>query len=220
MQRNNNNDASAFGQQTGSTAGGHHGMDTHATNFSDSGKNHRQIPPDRMQGDEQIHFGNNDEYGAGFNSGTGQGPTGTFAPQGGHIGTHKDSSMQGGMRGDDQTRFANNPNDNYNDGSSGHRQGSTGPFASHDGQHGMNTASSREGGYFGDDATGRDNNNLNLSGSRAGGLGQPTHGHAGAGDKIMGNLEKAAGRVSGNANLVERGELRKTGGSNADDTAM
>ncbi|KAI9063115.1 hypothetical protein FKP32DRAFT_1604000 [Trametes sanguinea] len=37
---------------------------------------------------------------------------------------------------------------------------------------------------------------------------------------MQGSMQKAAGRVSGNTNLVERGEMRKTGGPQADDTLL
>ncbi|KAI0375054.1 hypothetical protein BV20DRAFT_1048243 [Pilatotrama ljubarskyi] len=54
----------------------------------------------------------------------------------------------------------------------------------------------------------------------AGSAGTMSGGNPGMGDKFVGNVQKAAGRVSGNANMVERGQMRKTGGPQADDTLL
>ncbi|KAI0639456.1 hypothetical protein C8Q77DRAFT_1069485 [Trametes polyzona] len=54
-----------------------------------------------------------------------------------------------------------------------------------------------------------------------GGQGTTQTGNPGMGDKFVGSMEKAAGRVSGNVNMVERGQMRKTGaGPQANDTTL
>ncbi|KAH9858149.1 hypothetical protein C2E23DRAFT_880801 [Lenzites betulinus] len=45
-------------------------------------------------------------------------------------------------------------------------------------------------------------------------------GNPGMGNKFVGTIEKAAGRVSGNSNMVNRGQMRKTGRPQADDTLL
>ncbi|KAI0361562.1 hypothetical protein OH77DRAFT_1417838 [Trametes cingulata] len=67
-------------------------------------------------------------------------------------------------------------------------------------------------------AAGRDDNFGTSAPGNTGSTG--TSGQPGMGEKFVGNVEKAAGRVTGKSNMVERGEVRKTGGPQADDTLL
>ncbi|KAI0669845.1 hypothetical protein C8Q78DRAFT_1079759 [Trametes maxima] len=48
----------------------------------------------------------------------------------------------------------------------------------------------------------------------------PGGGNPSVSDKFVGNVEKAAGRVTGSTNMTERGQMRKTGGPQANDTLL
>ncbi|OSD03384.1 hypothetical protein PYCCODRAFT_1476800 [Trametes coccinea BRFM310] len=136
-----------------------------------------------------------------------------------------------GFRGDDQMRLGNDDNMNMNAAPGFSSSGGGGGG----GQFGNNADPSMQGGDFSDDpmgdggggggtqraSAGRDDNGTNF-GSSAGpaAMSDGSGNNPSTGDKFMGSMQKAAGRVSGNANMVERGEMRKTGGPQADDTLL
>ncbi|KAI0655130.1 hypothetical protein C8Q70DRAFT_1057780 [Cubamyces menziesii] len=102
---------------------------------------------------------------------------------------------------------------------SAQRDGPAGVFASHGGQLGTDTGA-QYGGDFnypptGDrTAAGRDDPFASSAPNFAGGPGPAIPGGggnptAGLGDRFMGNVQKGAGRVLGNSDMVERGEMRK-----------
>ncbi|OJT04695.1 hypothetical protein TRAPUB_4489 [Trametes pubescens] len=131
---------------------------------------------------------------------TARGPGGVFASHGGQLGT--DTGVQGGDLNAGPTmgnerRAAAGRDDNFGSNAPNFR-GGPGPAL--------------PGGGAGV----RDNeDDMDSSGTHASSTGNP-----GMGNKFLGSVEKAAGRVTGNTNVAERGQIRKTGGPQADDTLL
>ncbi|CDO71610.1 hypothetical protein BN946_scf184911.g80 [Trametes cinnabarina] len=150
MQRNRDNDTTGFSQDPnlatdtwdngGSAAGGRGGGD----NLSNPGSN-QMNQQGGLGGGGENRFGNNNAYDTGFPA-RGQAPTNPRTARR-RSNTDTDSSMQGAVaRGEtDPDAPCQQPNDDYNTGSSGGGQGLMGTFESQAGQPGANTGSSNQG---------------------------------------------------------------------------
>ncbi|KAL7285351.1 hypothetical protein ACG7TL_000446 [Trametes sanguinea] len=173
-------------------------------NSSDPMSNQPQNPQG-FRGDDQMRLGNDDNMnmnaGPGFSSSGGGGG-------GGQFGNNADPSMQGGDFSDDpmgggggggtQRASAGRDDNGTNFGSS------AGPAAMSDGSgNNPSTGDKFMGAYY-----------------SAGAASGTPHWPLIPTLAFAWRMQKAAGRVSGNANMVERGEMRKTGGPQADDTLL
>ncbi|KAJ8489796.1 hypothetical protein ONZ51_g2706 [Trametes cubensis] len=160
--------------------------------------------------------------GKNFNSDVGGTHRANMGPQGGYF---PPGQMQG------QQPNIGSGNESTSD--QPERDGPAGVFASHGGQLGADTGA-QYGGDFNEPPTGdrptgaaagRDDPFASSAPNFAGGPGPAIPGGggnptAGPGDRFMGNVQKGAGRVLGNSDMVERGEMRKTGGPKPDDTLL
>ncbi|KAH9898347.1 hypothetical protein C8Q73DRAFT_397260 [Cubamyces lactineus] len=186
------------------------------TNYNDTMQQDQRNEPTQTRGSDKWNDGDNFDFGGGGAQRTNIGPQGGNLPSG---------QMQGQQR-----NFGA-----INDPASAQPDGPEGVFASHGGQLGTDTGA-QYGGDFNDRpagdhgptraAAGRDDpfasSAPNFTGAPGpaipgGGEGNST---AGTGDRFMGSIQKGAGRVMGNSNMVERGEMRKTGGPKPDDTLL
>ncbi|KAL1951881.1 hypothetical protein VTO73DRAFT_1030 [Trametes versicolor] len=134
---------------------------------------------------------------------TARGPGGVFASHGGQLGT--DTSAQGGdfnagpTMGNER-RAAAGRDDNFGSNAPNFR-GGPGPAL--------------PGGGAGAQPDNEDDE-MDSAGAHASSTGNP-----GMGNKFLGSIEKAAGRVTGSTNVAERGQMRKTGGGpQANDTLL